>query len=79
MTAQYFPDGWLMDGDLHHHIRASRISGFRWRWRSATARRAASRRITSESMRKMTDVVMNMIYPDYTVPQHGRHAPCHVD
>ena len=68
VTAQYFPDGWLMDGDLHYHI--SGIEDFRLALKVAQLNREESRFPASyvEAMRKMTDVVMNMIYPDYTVP-----------
>lgn len=68
VTAQYFPDGWLMDGDLHYHI--SGIEDFRSTMLVAQLNGQADRFPASyvESMRKMTDVVMNMIYPDYTVP-----------
>lgn len=65
---QYFPDGWLMDGDLHYHI--SGIEDFRVSLEVAQRNGEESRFPENyvESMRKMTDVVMNMIYPDYTVP-----------
>ena len=68
VTAQYFPDGWLMDGDLHYHI--SGIEDFRVSLEVAQRNGEESRFPENyvESMRKMTDVVMNMIYPDYTVP-----------
>ena len=68
VTAQYFPDGWLMDGDLHYHI--SGIEDFRVSLDVARRNGEESRFPASyvESIRKMTDVVMNMIYPDYTVP-----------
>lgn len=68
VTAQYFPDGWLMDGDLHYHI--SGIEDFRISLEVAQRNGEQSRFPESyvSSMRKMTDVVMNMIYPDYTVP-----------
>ncbi len=68
VSAQYFPDGWLMDGDLHYHI--SGIEDFRVSLDVAQRNGEESRFPASyvESMRKMTDVVMNMIYPDYTVP-----------
>lgn len=68
VTAQYFPDGWLMDGDLHYHI--SSIEDFRLSMLIAQLNGEAGRFPASfvESMRKMTEVVMNMIYPDYSVP-----------
>lgn len=68
VTAQYFPDGWLMDGDLHYHI--SSIEDFRSAMLLAQVNNQSDRFPASyvEAMRNMTDVVMNMIYPDYTVP-----------
>ena len=68
VTAQYFPDGWLKDGDLHYHIAG--IEDFRSTMLVAQLNGQSNRFPTSyvESMRKMTEVVMNMIYPDYTVP-----------
>ena len=68
VTAQYFPDGWLKDGDLHYHI--SSIADFRLALLVAQQCGYESSFPESylESMRKMTNVVMNMIYPDYTVP-----------
>jgi len=68
VTAQYFPDGWLKDGDLHYHI--SGISDFRLAMRVAQLNGDTGSFSSSyvEAMRKMTEVVMNMIYPDYTVP-----------
>ena len=68
VTSEYFPDGWLKDGDLHYHI--SGIEDFRVSL-DVAQRNGEESRFSSgyvESMRKMTDVVMNMIYPDYTVP-----------
>ncbi len=68
VTAQYFPDGWLKDGDLHYHI--SGISDFRLAMRVAQLNGDTNSFSPDyvEAMRKMTEVVMNMIYPDYTVP-----------
>ncbi|WP_290541188.1 heparin-sulfate lyase HepC [Alistipes sp.] len=68
VTSEYFPDGWLKDGDLHYHI--SGIEDFRVSL-DVAQRNGEESRFSSDyvaSMRKMTDVVMNMIYPDYTVP-----------
>lgn len=68
VNRQYFPDGWLRDGDLHYHI--SGIEDFRLALKVAQLNGEQSRFPAAyvESMRNMTDVVMNMIYPDYTVP-----------
>ncbi|MDE6622859.1 MAG: heparinase II/III family protein [Alistipes sp.] len=68
VTAQYFPDGWLMDGDLSYHIAG--IEDFRLSMLIAQLNGEAGRFPASfvEAMRKMTEVVMNMVYPDYSVP-----------
>ena len=60
VTARYVPDGWLMDGDLHYHI--SGIEDFRVSLEVAQRNGEESRFPENyvESMRKMTDVVMNM-------------------
>lgn len=68
VTRQYYSDGWLMDGDLHYHIAG--IEDFRSAMLAAQLNGQAHRFPQSyvEAMRKMTDVVMNMVYPNYTVP-----------
>lgn len=68
VTAQYFADGWLKDGDLHYHIAS--IADFRLAMRVAQLNGDTSSFPPSyvEAMRKMTEVVMNMIYPEYKVP-----------
>lgn len=68
VNSEYFADGWLRDGDLHYHI--SGIEDFRLALKVAQLNDEESRFPASyvSSMRNMTDVVMNMIYPDYTVP-----------
>ena len=68
VTAQYFNDGWLKDGDLSYHI--SGIEDFRSSLLVAQLNGGESYFPSNfvSSMRKMTDVVMNMIYPDYSVP-----------
>ena len=61
VTSEYFPDGWLKDGDLHYHI--SGIEDFRVSL-DVAQRNGEESRFSSgyvESMRKMTDVVMNMM------------------
>ena len=67
VTAQYFPDGWLMDGDFSYHIGG--IEDFRLSMLVAQLNGEADRFPASfvESMRKMTEVVMHMIYPNYNV------------
>ncbi len=71
VTAQYFPDGWLKEGDLHYHIAS--ISDFRTALRVAQLNGGNGYFPSGyvEAMRSKTNVVMNMIYPDYTVPNMG--------
>lgn len=68
VSRQYFDDGWLMDGDFHYHI--SSIEDFRLGLVIAQLNKEDGRFPANyvESMRKMTHVVMNMIYPNYSVP-----------
>ena len=68
ITEQYFDDGWLKDGDFSYHI--SSIEDFRSALLVAQLNNGESSFPSNyvSSMQKMVDVVMNMIYPDYTVP-----------
>ena len=68
ITEQYFDDGWLKDGDFSYHI--SSIEDFRSALLVAQLNNGESFFPSNyvSSMQKMVDVVMNMIYPNYTVP-----------
>ncbi len=68
MTEQYFNDGWLKDGDLSYHI--SSIEDFRTALLVGQLNKGSGYFPANylSSMQKMIDVVVNMIYPDYSVP-----------
>lgn len=68
VTAQYYEDGWLKDGDLSYHIAS--IEDFRSTMELASLNGCSDRFPASyvEAMRKMTEVVLYMTYPDYSVP-----------
>ncbi len=64
VEAQYYDDGWLMDGDFHYHI--SSIEDFRQVLLIANANDKSESVTYKENLRKMCDVVLNMTYPDYS-------------
>lgn len=68
VMAQYYEDGWLKDGDLSYHIAG--IEDFRSAMELAALNGCSDRFPASyvEAMRKMTEVVLYMTYPDYSVP-----------
>lgn len=68
VTDGYYSDGWLKDGDLSYHIAS--IEDFRLSLLVAQLNNGESYFPSSyvPAMQSMTDVVMNMVYPDYSVP-----------
>ncbi|MCQ2135420.1 MAG: heparinase II/III family protein [Bacteroidales bacterium] len=64
VKAQYYNDGWLMDGDFHYHI--SSIEDFRMVNEIAVANGKKDMVTYRDALGKMCDVVLNMTYPDYS-------------
>lgn len=66
VESQYFADGWLKDGDFQYHI--SSIEDFRsaMHFAQVNGRNDIYPDTYREALRKMTEVVMHMIYPDYS-------------
>ncbi len=66
VTAQYYNDGWLKDGDFHYHI--SSIEDFRLTMLMAAENGKSSLFPASykTAMKSMADVVVNMVFPDYS-------------
>lgn len=71
VEVQYYDDGWLMDGDLSYHIGS--IENFRSTMIIASINGKADKFPSSyvKAMKGMTEVVANMVYPDYSVPTMG--------
>lgn len=71
VESQYFADGWLKDGDFHYHI--SSIEDFRSAMIFAqnNGRGDLYPASYTEALRKMTEVVMHMIFPDYSSVNMG--------
>lgn len=66
VDSQYWGDGWLRDGDFSYHI--SSIEDFRLAMLVAnnTGNESYFPAQYVESLRKMTEVVKQMVYPDYS-------------
>lgn len=71
VESQYYADGWLKDGDFHYHI--SSIEDFRsaMLFAQSNGHDEVYPLSYTESLRKMTEVVMHMIYPDYSSVNMG--------
>lgn len=66
VSAQYYPDGWLKDGDFHYHI--SSIEDFRQTMLLANAngKETMFPQAYRDAMKAMADVVVDMTFPNYS-------------